>query len=270
MRRRLALVPLVMTALAMSAASATPAVAADPPAQVSVVHGLRGLVADISVDGKTALQGFGAERSTDPLPIPAGSHKVEVRRSGDSGPPVISTTADFASGTNVSVVVHVDPAGKPVLTPFVNNAAATAAGSGRLAVRNTAAWPAAQFVVDGAALGGSLASGQAAGNDLPAGDHTVTVQAPDSGQVLLGAQSVQVPAGATTALYLIGSPKDGSLGWLVQTISLTSATPGGVPTGNSGLKAAAEQRAAGRDLAPGLLIVVVGGAAAAGLRRRLR
>lgn len=236
MRRSLAL-PVLLSALVVTgAAAAPPASAADAPAQVSVVHGLRGVVADISLDGKTVLQGFGAERSTDPLPVAAGSHQVEVRKSGDTGPALISTAAVFQAGANLSEVAHIDPTGNPVLTPFVNDLSAAAAGTGRLAVRNAGAWPAAQFLVDDKPLGGTLPSGKEGVSPLSAGSHTLTVQAPDTGQVLLGAQSVQVPAGAVTAVYLIGSPQDSSLGWLVQNISLTSAAPGGVPTGNSGLK----------------------------------
>ena len=44
-----------------------------------VVHGLRGLVADIYLDGTLVLPTFQPERSTDPLPIPAGDHLIEIR-----------------------------------------------------------------------------------------------------------------------------------------------------------------------------------------------
>ena len=47
-----------------------------------VVHGLRGLVADIYLDGTLALPTFQPERATDPLAIPAGDHLVEIRAAG--------------------------------------------------------------------------------------------------------------------------------------------------------------------------------------------
>ncbi|MGH9271385.1 MAG: DUF4397 domain-containing protein, partial [Ilumatobacteraceae bacterium] len=61
---------------------ASTASAQEAPGTVRVVHGLRGLVADIYVDGALALPTFQPERSTDPLPLAAGDHVVEIRTGG--------------------------------------------------------------------------------------------------------------------------------------------------------------------------------------------
>lgn len=54
----------------------------EPMGLIRVVHGLRGLVADIYLDGTLTLPTFQPERSTEPLPIPAGDHLIEIRSAG--------------------------------------------------------------------------------------------------------------------------------------------------------------------------------------------
>ena len=231
----LAVVPLVSIGLLVALPQGA---AAAEPASVTVVHGLRGLVADVQVDGKVVLKGFAEERSTDPLPIPAGSHRIVVTSTGDAaGTPVIDTTISLAPGENWSLVAHLDGKGKPTLTSFRNDDAPIPAGQGRVVLRNTAAAPSVQIVVDGKAIGAAVATGGATAVLLPAAAHTVTVMAPGGSSTLLGAQTVDVPAGSSTLLYLIGSSRDNSLGWLTQTfISGQTSAPAGVPTGTSGLK----------------------------------
>ena len=214
------------------------AAAAAEPASVTVVHGLRGLVADVAVDGKVVLKGFAAERSTDPLPLPAGTHRVVIRSARDAaGPPVIDTTVALVAGESRSLVAHLDTQGKPVLTSFRNDDAPIPAGQGRVVLRNTAAAPSVQIVVDGKALGAAVGSGAETDVLLPASSHTVAVMTPGGKATLLAAQTVAVPAGSSTLLYLIGSSRDSSLAWLAQTL-ITGQTmaPAGVPTGTSGLK----------------------------------
>ncbi len=60
-------------ALGVVAAGFGTAEAQVPPdtGMVRVVHGLRGLVADVYLDGTLVLPTFQPERSTDPLAIPA-------------------------------------------------------------------------------------------------------------------------------------------------------------------------------------------------------
>lgn len=226
---------LVATGVLSAAAPAT--AAGTPPASVTVVHALADVVADVAVDGTTVLTGFRPNRSTDPLPIPAGRHRVEVRRAGDlATPALVDTSLELVAGESYSLVAHRDLEDEPVVTSFANDTSVIPAGSGRLVLHNTAALAAAQVVVDGQPLGGAAAHGTSTGSVLPAGPHTVAVRAPASGQFLLANRTVQVPAGASTLLYLVGSQDDG-LDWLVDTLDVDNAVPFGVPTGDSGLKA---------------------------------
>ena len=70
------------------------------PGSVRVVHGLRGLVADIYLDGTLVLPTFQPERSTDPLAIPAGDHLVEIRAAGAAATetPLLTQTVTVPGG----------------------------------------------------------------------------------------------------------------------------------------------------------------------------
>src|SRR5258705_10101875 len=92
-----------LVAAAMAVALALPVATLVMPVQahaagetgtVTLVHGVRGLVADIYLDGAVALQVFQPERTAGPLTVPAGAHAVEVRTAGSPAPsaPLLSAT----------------------------------------------------------------------------------------------------------------------------------------------------------------------------------
>src|SRR3954453_13990548 len=66
---------------------------------VTVVHGLRGVVADVYVDGALALPAFQPERVTDPIAVPAGPHRVEIRLAGaaPTDPPAVTGGGDVGA-----------------------------------------------------------------------------------------------------------------------------------------------------------------------------
>ena len=43
---------------------------------VTIVHGFRGLVADVYLDGTLILESFEPERATDPVQLAAGDHEL--------------------------------------------------------------------------------------------------------------------------------------------------------------------------------------------------
>ena len=106
-----------------------------------VVHGLRGLVADVYLDGTLVLPTFQPERSTDPLPIPAGDHLVEIRSAGAAmtETPLLTQNVTVPAGFVGSLVAHLDGAGEPTLTAFADDLSAVPAGDSRLVVRHAAA-----------------------------------------------------------------------------------------------------------------------------------
>ena len=105
------------------------------------MHGLRGLVADIYLDGTLVLPTFQPERSTDPLAIPAGDHLVEIRAAGAAATetPLLTQTVTVPAGFQGSLVAHLDADGNPTLTAYADDLTAVPAGESRVVVRHAAA-----------------------------------------------------------------------------------------------------------------------------------
>jgi Domain of unknown function (DUF4397) len=205
-------------------------------ATVTLIHGFRGLLADVYLDGDRILEGFAPERSTDPTELPAGEHTVEVREA-DAAPdsePVVEGTLDLPAGANLSAVVHPDADGQPTISVFDNAFDVPGAGKARAVVRHTAVAPAVDVSVGEVEVVTGLEPGDegSAVIDPTNTEITATDTASDN---LLDPERINVQEGTTIALYLIGSDRD-TLGWLSQRLDGASP-PTGVPTGNSGLAA---------------------------------
>lgn len=231
-------------------ASAAPRQAAAPAgadAQVTVVHGVRGLLADVDVDGKPVLTSFSPERITDPLPLPPGKHKVQVRRHGDTtGAPIVAGTLTVPAGAHLTVAVGLNEHGNPVMTAYRDDDLANLLPDGKgsaIVVRDVADAPTLRVTAGTEALDPVVSPGQVNAT-VGAGTHTVAVKSASGGSTVLPPAQVPVQAGTVTALYLIGSTGDDSLDWLAQTIHLTKSGvqrhPVLVDTGNSGLAAEAQ------------------------------
>jgi hypothetical protein len=202
---------------------------------VTIVHGFRGLVADVYLDGTLILESFEPERATDPVQLAAGDHEVEVREAGAeaSSAAAVSGTLTVPAGSNLSAVVHLSEDGEPTMTVFNNNTQGVPPGSTRLVVRNTAATDPVNVSLDDAPLAADLGNPKEAGREVPAATHRVAVSA--GSEVLLPPQDVPLQEGTAQYLYLIGSQDDGTVAWITQTVGGLSTAPAGVPTGNSGL-----------------------------------
>src|SRR5690349_10458048 len=114
--------------------------AAQETGTVTLVHGVRGLVADIYLDGKVALQVFQPERTAGPLNLPAGAHAVEVRPAGSAPTtaPLLTATLNVPAGSRQSAVVHLSPTGQPALTVYPDDMTAIPAGQARVVLRHAA------------------------------------------------------------------------------------------------------------------------------------
>jgi hypothetical protein len=204
---------------------------------VTIVHGFRGLVADVYLDGTLILESFEPERATDPVQLAAGDHEVEVREAGAeaSSAAAVSGTLNVPAGSNLSAVVHLSEDGQPTMTVFRNDVGGVPPGSTRLVVRNTAATGPVNVSLDDAPLAAGLGNPKEAGKEVPATTHRLSVSA--GSDVLLPPQEVPLQEGTAQYLYLIGSEQDGTVAWITQTVTGLSTAPAGVPTGNSGLAA---------------------------------
>ncbi len=137
-----------------------------------LLHGIPGVTVDVVVDGAVVIPDFEPGDMQD-LSSFAGQtlENVEVRVAGTEDV-AIGPVAEFpvpASG-NWTVVAHLDADGTPTITPFENDTAAVAAGSGRLTVVHVAAAPAVDVVLGDARPVENLSNGSAQSLVLPAGE----------------------------------------------------------------------------------------------------
>lgn len=241
MRNRMILgVTAAMLAAVLLGGAPSSAQAPAPPAgaaSVTVVHGLRGELVDVYLDGKLALKGFQPERVTDPLKVPAGDHRVILRTAGSpaDGTPMATANVKVAAGANLSLVGHLNTDGEPTVTAYDNNVSPLPAGKARLVARSTAEISAITLVVNGDPLAPLAPEGEF-GADLAPATYQVAVNAPNGG-VIVPPDDVPVPEGTATIMYLIGSRSDRNLIWIGQSIAGLQVPPAAVPTGNSGLVA---------------------------------
>lgn len=258
---------IVTVGLAAAPASA----ASTAPASLTVVHGVRGLVADVRLDGKLVLSGFAPERVTDPLNVPAGRHHVQAWPTGAAKgtAPVVDQNIEVRPGEQATAAIGLDAAGKPRVTVYDDGALLKKAGSTALVIRGLAAASGVKVTAGDQTLAASLQSTQQSEQTVPPGTYAVTALSADGSAPLVPSQDVPVAAGRAVVLYLIGSQQQSTLGWVAQTVRPAAATaaPRRVDTGVGPLPT--EERRGVPGAVPALsvgagLVVLVRG------RRRLR
>ena len=226
------LVPLVLTAGPAAAASSA------DTATVSVLHAVPGLTVDVYANGEVLIPGFTPGTLTDAQQLPAGEYDLAVFPAGAdaAGTPAIKADdVTVPTGANITVVAHLSADGTPVLTPFVNDASAVAAGQARLTVRHTAAAPAVDVRAGGTPVLTNLSNPGEASITVPAGTVSADVVATGASDPVIGPADLSLPAGTSTVVYAWGSLEDGNLALATQTIGGAGGAPGGVAAGSGGL-----------------------------------
>jgi hypothetical protein len=234
--RAIGAISLVIAALGLSGSLAAPAGAqAQPtPAFVTLVHGVRGLVADVYLDGQLALPAFQPLRSTDPIALPPGPHMVDVRTAGAAATstPLLHTTVTLTSGARQSAVVHLDAAGNPTASLYTDDISAVPPGTSRFVVRHAAAAGPIAVLVDTQTVASGLENGQEAKQAIAAGSHQVSVLDPSTKAALAPPEAVNFAEGSANFMYLIGSNADNTLGWAVVNVPGLQTAPTRVQTGD--------------------------------------
>jgi len=226
-----------IAALAVAAFSTTASAQQAPSEQVGsvrVVHGLRGLVADIYLDGNLALPTFQPERATDPLSIPAGQHLVEIRTAGaaKTDTPLLAQNVTVPAGFEGSLIAHLGADGKPTLTAYADDLTPVPAGQTRVIVRHAAAADGVSVLLNDQPAIPSLTP-DAEGTDIvAAGDYKVAVTPLAGGAPLATPQDVQFAEGTANFMYLIGSQADGTLGWAAVQVKDLQTAPAVIQTGD--------------------------------------
>lgn len=225
-------------AIALSAAAMATTASAQAPSDqigsVRVVHGLRGLVADVYLDGNLALPTFQPERATDPIAVPAGDHLVEIRSAGAAATetPLLSQTVTVPGGFTGSLIAHLAADGTPTLTAFADDVTAVPAGQSRVVVRHTAAAGDVAVQLNDQATIPALAPDGEAASVVAAGTYKVSVTAAAGGAPLASPQDVPFAEGTATFMYLIGSQADGTLGWAAVEVKDLQTAPAMIQTGD--------------------------------------
>jgi hypothetical protein len=244
--RRAVVIGILTAGLAgLALVASGPGAAAQEPAPATatftLVHGLRGVVADVYVDGNPVLNAFEPERITEPMPLAAGSHQIEVFGVSDDpdGPPLVAKTLDLPASGQFSAVLHPAADGEPRLTVYSEDTSPLPPGAARVVVRHAAAAPAIDVNVDGQAVAAGLTNPGEAGTRTAPGSHTLEVRQNGAGALVLGPQTVPVEEGSATNLYLVGSADDNTIIWLAQRLGGLQSAPAAVQTGTDGLAAPA-------------------------------
>jgi hypothetical protein len=270
-RRGLVVAGAIVSAAAGIALSASPVVAAQAATEsmVSVVHGIPGQPVDVYVNGTKTLDNFQPATVAGPLTLPEGTYDVALTKPGE---PVTSAilqnkTLAVPGGKNLTLVAHLNEAGAPTLTAFVNDVSKIPAGMTRLVVRHTAAAPAVDVRAGGTPVFTNLTNPNQAKADLPAGKVSADVVLAGTGTVAIGPADLDLKAGVETIVYAIGSAEGKTLALTAQTITGLGAAPGGMPAGSGGQAATGVESWWYVLVAAGALLLA-GGATRMVLRRR--
>ena len=255
----------------MLIAAASPAQAADS-SQVSVIHGIPGQPVDVYVNGTKTLSDFAPGTVAGPLDLAAGSYDIALTKPGDPVGSAILTVNDLAvpAGENLSVVAHLDTAGSPKLTAFVNDTSPTAAGEARLVVRHTAAAPAVDVRANGTPVFSGLTNPNEDQADVGAGSVSADVVLAGTSTVVIGPATLNLAEGSSTIVYAIGSAEGNTLALVVQTISGLGSAPSGVPAGTGGLADPGPKGSWSVLLGVGALLIAGGAAQLVRIRRQQR
>jgi hypothetical protein len=217
---------------------ASPALADDHTATVSVLHGVPDTPVDVYANGERLIDDFQPGTLTDPLELPAGSYDLALYPADApdaSGDPLLSADGvSVPAGADATVVAHLTESGQPALTPFVNDTSTVPAGQARVTVRHVAAAPAVDVRAGGQVVVDGLTNPNEESLTVPAGTVSADVVLAGTDTVAIGPADLTLTEGTTTAVYAWGSQEAGYQ-LAVQMISGAHSTPSGVPGGSAGL-----------------------------------
>ncbi|GAB3172110.1 uncharacterized protein DUF4397 [Micromonospora palomenae] len=223
-----------LTFAGVGAVTMSPAHAAS--SKVSVVHGIPDTPVDVYVNGKKTLDNFKPGDVAGPLSLAEGAYDIALTKPGEAIDKAILSVddAEVPGGANISLAAHLDAAGKPKITPFVNDTSKVDAGKARLIVRHTAAAPAVDVRAGGTPVFEDLTNPNEAKGDVDAGTVQADVVLAGTDTVAIGPADLTLKEGTATIVYAIGSAEAKNLDLVAQTITGLHSVPGGVPSGTGG------------------------------------
>ena len=213
------------------------AVATAQAAELTIVHSVPGFTADVYVNGKKELSGFGAGTMAPRVPLKAGTYHIAIRKAGSSATskPVLAATLRLKATDDLAVVAHIDTHGMPMLTTYKNRFGSEAPGKTELVVRHVADAPAVDVYVDGTRVMRHLTHMAAGAAALSAGQHQVRVVVAGTKRALYEPVDISLQPGKVYVVYTVGVAKKHTLDELVDTVPVRALPPDAVPAGQSGL-----------------------------------
>ncbi|MGH2650660.1 MAG: DUF4397 domain-containing protein [Actinomycetota bacterium] len=188
------------------------------------------------MNGKLTLSGFEPETATDPLELPAGRYRIEIRDVGadPASEPALAGTVTLKAGENLSIIAGLTVDGDPQLNVFRNGLTRVPPGRARLIVRNVADVASIGVRLDGKRVFVSVPHSDQQKAQLDAGG-PYQLEATVSGDVAIGAEDLMLQEGTVGIVYAIGSARRETLDFMFQTIRELQSSPTSVLTGDGGL-----------------------------------
>jgi Domain of unknown function (DUF4397) len=199
-------------------------------ATVTLVHGVRGLLADVVVDGKTVLKGFAYERASAPMNLPAGTHRVEVYAAGSPHTTaLLDVQLTVKGGQILTAAVGFDSTGAPKVYVFDNSLTSAAHSPSSIVVRNVSQGSAPEVLVDGKAIKSALGAGAQTIDPVRPGNHTVGLKV--GGAWLLTNQPVRAASGKAMVVYIVGRQSAKSIALVADSVTPSTSAAGSVNSG---------------------------------------
>lgn len=202
-----------------AAAAPTVAQAQDAEAlEITLLHGIPGFEADVSVDGTVVIEDFEPGDITDLQAFASETlTNVEVRAAGTDdiaiGPIAELEVPESGAWT---FVAHLDEDGSPVITPFENDLSATAPEQALLTVRHVAAAPAVDVIAGDERVLEGLANGSSEALTLPVGTVRGVELALTGEDPAFDLPAVELVEGGNLVVYAVGSLDDETLDFYTQ------------------------------------------------------
>ncbi len=229
--------------LALTAFSFSGAAADGHEATVYVVHGIPGadlgladeLPVDVSVDGACVLTGFEFGDIAGPLMLAEGAYDIQVRVGNEENPCTGGLAIDvvdlpLVGGENATIIAHLDTAGAPTASKYVNDMSEIVRNEGRLTVAHTANAPAVDITLEDK-RGSQIAKLEAVENNAQAGPFDLRARIygvevfPAGSDEFVAAANLGLKPRRLTNVFAVGSLTNGTFTFLIQRISLPTPAP---------------------------------------------